>query len=267
MPPALDPEDPASLGNASSADFDVALCFAISGSRASATGRRICCHFGCAGHATGSGPRRSSCNGEHCYHWSCRGAVLRKPWRSSFISRICDCCHFSCAGRATRTGPRRSIFNGRHCEFGFCRDCILCDLGISPSPTDFASVVATPSARYFAHSGGRASSADRATAILAVLVALPALDQEDPASPGDTGRASPADRATAVAAALVQPSALDPDDPALPEDSATTDSVVALCFAIPDGRASTTDFASAAISSVLVVHVVLDQEDPTSPSP
>ena len=60
--------------------------------------------------------------------------------------------------------------------------------------------------RYFANSGGRASSTDFATAIIwAVLVMPLALHQEDPASL---------------------------------EDTANTDSVEALFFAIPGGRAS-----------------------------
>ena len=33
----------------------------------------------------------------------CRDAVLPKPWRSSFISRICDCCQSGCTGRACFT--------------------------------------------------------------------------------------------------------------------------------------------------------------------
>ena len=51
----------------------------------------------------------------------CRDAVLRKPWRSSFINRVCDCCNRSCIGRATSFGPRRSSFTGTLCEFRFRR--------------------------------------------------------------------------------------------------------------------------------------------------
>ena len=50
----------------------------------------------------------------------------------------------------------------------------------------------------------------------------------------------------------VVPPALDPEDPASPGNTSSADSVLALYFAIPKGRASTTDFASA-ISAVLVV--------------
>ena len=42
----------------------------------------------------------------------CLGAVLRKPWRSSFISRISHCCSSGCIGHATSPGPRTSSFTG-----------------------------------------------------------------------------------------------------------------------------------------------------------
>ena len=47
------------------------------------------------------------------------------------------------------------------------------------------------------------------------------------------GRASPANFSTAVAAPLVIPFAWDSEDPSSPDGLASSDSVVALCFAIP----------------------------------
>ena len=80
------------------------------------------------------------------------------------------------------------------------------------SPTHFATVGATPSA-----------------AVAAVLCTL------------SGGRASATHFATApISAVLVVPLA----DPASPEDTANTDSVEALHFAIPGGRASPTDLAT-----------------------
>ena len=37
----------------------------------------------------------------HCDIGFCRGVVVRKTWRSSFINRHCDCCNSGCAGHAT----------------------------------------------------------------------------------------------------------------------------------------------------------------------
>ena len=51
--------------------------------------------------------------------------MLRKAWRSSFISRVCDCRNSGCAGRATSFGPKRSSFTGSLCEFRFRRGTLL----------------------------------------------------------------------------------------------------------------------------------------------
>ena len=69
---------------------------------------------------------------------------------------------------------------------------------------------------------------------------------------------------TAVAAALFAPLALIREEPASSEDFANSDSVEALYFTIPGGRASPTGFATL-VTSALVVPLVLDQEDPFSP--
>ena len=66
----------------------------------------------------------------------------------------------------------------------------------------------------------------------------------------------------AVAAALAF--ALDQEGPASPMDTAISDSVVALCFSIPKGRASSTAFATVA-SSGRIASSAPGQEDPASP--
>ena len=58
--------------------------------------------------------------------------------------------------------------------------------------------------------------------------------------------------------------AVDQNDPASSDDCASSVSAVALYFAIPGGRASPTDFATA-VATVLVMPVVMDHVDPASP--
>ena len=72
---------------------------------------------------TRTGLRRSSITGRHCECRFCRGAVLRKPWRSSF-SRSGNS---GCMGSATSSGPKRSSSTGTLCEFRFRRGTLLCD--------------------------------------------------------------------------------------------------------------------------------------------
>ena len=99
-------------------------------------------------------------------------------------------------------------------------------------------------------------------------------------------RASPADFTAAVAAALFMPFALGPRRPsstgtlcglrfcrgtllcdsrtASPEDTAISDSVVALCFAIPQGRSSPAG-PTTAVPSASVVSLSPGRTDPVSP--
>ena len=122
-------------------------------------------------------------------------------------------------------------------------------------------------ARYFANPRGRASPAGLATAVTSALVVSFSPGRADPASPEDTassdaveaqlqtdfptvgasavatfaalhfaipgGRGSPTDFPTAVAAEMIVSFTPGPGGPASPEDTANSDSVEALCFAVP----------------------------------
>ena len=66
-----------------------------------------------------------------------------------------------------------------------------------------------------------------------------------PCSLTPRGRASPTDFTTSVSLALTMPPALDPENPASPGDPAHIDTVGALFFAVPEGRTSTKGFATA----------------------
>ena len=97
-------------------------------------------------------------------------------------------------------------------------------LSMSPS-----SVVAL----CFANSGGRTSPTDFAPFVSTGSAAVVALCSTIP-----RGRASATDLTSpAATATLVAPPALDPEDPASPGDTPSTDSVVALYFTNPGGRA------------------------------
>ena len=159
----------------------------------------------------------------------CLGTVLRQPWKSSFISRICDCCNSGGAVRATSPGPKRSSFTGTLREFRCCRGSLLCN-SMRPSFTSSHCVCCSGGAVRAIDSGPKRSSF---TWSLCEFTFHPwhSACQEGPASP---------------------------------ENTAITDSVVTQCSAFPGSRASPTAFATVA-SSGRVVSSAPGQEDPVSP--
>ena len=116
------------------------------------------------------------------------GAVLRNPWSSTFIRRVCDCCSNGCVGHATNFEPMRR-FVGRASPAGIAtavmRALFLpCALDQeSPASSGDPAMSDSVVALCFAIPGGRASPAGLAAAVTLALGVHFALGRNGPAPP------------------------------------------------------------------------------------